>query len=88
MIILVIFQPLKGQVLSPEALETAPIFFKKQFFEQTYQVNHIKKKTGHLFRVPILRVPLTIQHSRSSFSQTSALAYLDDIQTSILELSK
>jgi hypothetical protein len=46
-ITMVIFQPLQGQELSQETLETAPYFFKKQFLEQTFQADHIKKKPGH-----------------------------------------
>ncbi len=47
MISLVIFQPLKGQVLSQDALDTSPWFFKKQFLEQTFHSAQEKKTPGH-----------------------------------------
>lgn len=46
-IMVMLFSPIKGQVLSPEALETAPYFFKKQFSKQTLPIGYIKKNSGH-----------------------------------------
>ena len=49
-IILALVQPIKGQTLSPDALKSAPYFFKKQFLEQNFSVKHITKKPGHYTR--------------------------------------
>ncbi len=42
--------PLTREILSPEALETTPDFFKTQFIEPSFQAGHINKKPGHYTR--------------------------------------